>query len=232
MPQNRNTSSKDCDGNLPVFSESQEPNSEQRPARKDAVPLVPRICEQCGNSFEAPARFVRRGRARFCSRICANRAIENIPRRPRTAQPAELHFWKKVQKSAGCWEWQGALNLGGYGVFGKPAEGAHRFSYRLAYGEFDRRLLVCHRCDNPKCVRPDHLFLGTPAANSADMVAKGRQLQGEALASSKLSPFEVREIRRRYAEGGTSTTKLGAEFGVSSPLISAIVRRKIWDHVE
>jgi hypothetical protein len=84
-------------------------------------------------------------------------------------------FWGYVVKGDGCWEWRNRLSRR-YGRFaiGRRSAAAHRLSYVWAYGAFDEILLVCHRCDNPRCVRPDHLFLGTNADNMHDMKAKGR----------------------------------------------------------
>lgn len=89
------------------------------------------------------------------------------------------HFWARVKKSDSCWEWTGANN-GGYGrmeVAGKLTY-AHRLAWELANGSGPGDLCVCHRCDNPACVRPDHLFLGTFADNMGDKISKGRQSRG------------------------------------------------------
>lgn len=92
---------------------------------------------------------------------------------------AEDRFWSKVKKSDdpdGCWEWQTHLSNKGYGFFSYHGKnvGAHRRSYEMAYGEIKDGLHVLHTCDNPPCIRPDHLKLGTMADNVKDMIKKGR----------------------------------------------------------
>ena len=88
-------------------------------------------------------------------------------------------FWEKVDTSGECWEWTASTSHGGYGRINLPGSpkrsmGAHRYSFLLHYGPFDQRLFVCHHCDNPGCVRPNHLFLGDAIDNAVDMSLKRR----------------------------------------------------------
>ncbi|RSK29880.1 HNH endonuclease signature motif containing protein [Hymenobacter metallilatus] len=89
------------------------------------------------------------------------------------------NFWDSVKKEDRCWVWQRGLNRTGYGqfcVFGSNIY-AHRFSYSLHFGPIPDGMVICHKCDNPSCVRPEHLFLGTYSDNTQDAVQKGRWIQ-------------------------------------------------------
>lgn len=141
----------------------------------------------------------------------------------------EQRFWEKVRKTASCWLWTRGVDGKGYGAF-RNAEGvqqlAHRVAWRLS-GRSDPKGPLLHRCDNHRCVRPDHLFIGTQADNMADKVQKQRQARGENHGSARLTQHKVDEIRRRYASGEPQAA-LAMGFGVSQVNISNIVRGKTW----
>lgn len=145
-------------------------------------------------------------------------------------------FHAKVNHGPGCWEWMGAKNPDGYGhlsVNGRAIR-APRFAWESAYGPIPEGLLVCHRCDNPACVRPTHLFLGSAAANTRDMRSKSRSSfgknKGEAHGRARLTDEIILEIRRRQI-AGESERSLAAAFGVSRSWIGYIVRREAWTHI-
>lgn len=166
-----------------------------------------------------------------------------------TRRPLVDRFWEKVKKSDGCWEWQGSTAGSGYGQLKVPGAsriGAHRFSWELHYGPIPPGLFVCHHCDNRTCVRPDHLFLGTSAENNADAARKGRfpkgkesypgkhperYFRGQDNPNARLTDAAVRDIRRRCA-AGESQRSLAREYGVDQTLISLVVLRKAWRHIE
>ena len=154
--------------------------------------------------------------------------------------PAADRFWEKVQKREPdeCWEWTGGKYYNGYGQFYERPNKivAHRFSYELANGgKADRDLVVCHTCDNRSCVNPNHLFLGTQSINLQDMVAKGRQVlrdtAGEENGRAIINEDQVREIRKRYADGGISAKNLGKEYGLGETTTWHIIKKTSWKHV-
>jgi hypothetical protein len=133
----------------------------------------------------------------------------------------------------GCWEWTGAGRIGGYGHLnvGKRYVGAHRFAYELTHGPIPRGQVVCHRCDNPRCVRPDHLFLGTTRDNMRDCRDKGRlgekRRLGPANGATRVTP-EIAERVREARAAGVSRPELAKRFGISVFTITQITSNKHW----
>lgn len=186
----------------------------------------------------------------------------------------DVRFWRYVDRADGplaCWEWRGHRNAKGYARFSvsgrRPRQqAAHRLSWELAHGAIPERLLVLHHCDNPPCVNPVHLFLGTASDNARDMIAKGRgwsqrhpdlvlrgdqhprrlhperwahvkgpgwppQL-GERNGQAKLTQEQVRAIRERYRQGGTSYAVLSRAYGVTRQTIGKIVLHQRWGDLD
>jgi hypothetical protein len=146
-----------------------------------------------------------------------------------------VDFWAHVQKTEACWNWTGFLNWDGYGQIsnhGKTRR-AHRIAWELTRGSIPKGKLVLHTCDNPPCVNPDHLYLGTDLDNARDRDRRGRRIapKGESNGRSKLTTEQIIEIRRRYAQGGTSTRKLARQFAISQNQIWRIIKRLRWFEV-
>ncbi len=147
-----------------------------------------------------------------------------------------IKFWEKVKKSTrGCWEWQACLSATGYGRFNFKGRNAiaHRVAWEMKFGPIPNNILVLHKCDNRKCVRPVHLFLGTQQENIRDMHFKRRinPPKGERGGLAKLTELQVKEIRNLYALGGTSYPKLSRYFNVNQTTIGRIIKRITWSHI-
>jgi predicted XRE-type DNA-binding protein len=157
---------------------------------------------------------------------------------PRTRTPEHIAalFWAKVYKmDNGCWEWQAHINASGYGVFGSGVVGtwlAHRFAWSLERGAIPEEICCLHRCDNARCVNPNHLFLGTRLDNNQDRAVKGRGRNGIQVGENnnyaKLTEQSVREMRSLYEQGHLSQREIGLCFSVTQPTVSRIVRRLGW----
>lgn len=141
-------------------------------------------------------------------------------------------FEAKIIKTDSCWEWTAYKDKHGYGklkVAGRM-ELAHRVAYQLYIGEIPEKLCCLHKCDNPACCRPDHLFLGTIAENNQDCINKGRWTDnaGEKHWKAKLTMTQIIEIRAKHKEGATNIA-LAKQFNVVPQTISKIVNYRRWD---
>jgi len=212
-----------------------------------------RICQTCGRTFKARPDRIREGYAKYCSMPCY-RASEKgriIGHQCHMIESATAHFWAHVDSSGGpdmCWPWRGGSRRSGYGALMVDGHqiNAHRFSYILANGMIPARLLVCHRCDNPHCVNPAHLFVGTAKDNHHDAMLKGRLpkgdnhpshkhpeylARGEANSKAKLTNEKVVSIRVMYETNKWTQMGLSRYWNVCHSTIWAIVHQKTWKHI-
>src|SRR5258708_37957730 len=182
---------------------------------------------QCGQTKDIVAGQVIRGITKGCGCMRKN---------------APEDFWSKVDRRADdqCWEWQGggySTSPYGHAQYNNKDWGAHRLAYFLTFGEIPQGMFVCHKCDNPPCCNPSHLFLGTALDNSQDCISKGRQkivpppvTLGEQSPHHILTEIQVREIKRLLALG-VSQRKIAKLFGISQTNVGHINRGETWAHV-
>ncbi len=207
-----------------------------RKISREAILAEPvRFCEGCGTALtwrqnDSPYQFRRR---RFCSQKCA---LPKAVMAWRATLPSlEDRFWSHVDKTGDCWIWVAFRTPFGYGavqVSGKKVH-AHRVAYELTHGAIPVGMCVMHKCDNPPCVRPEHLCLGTASENTKDMYNKGRDraARGEHSGAAKLTDQAVKDIRRR-SSSGERKCDLAVEFGVSKATVTLVTQRRAWAHVE
>lgn len=214
-------------------------------ARRRAVDCT---CLTCGTHFTVRQSAADKGEGRYCSPSCYREGQrgERVPLADR--------FWAKVNKDGptpphrpelgACWVWTGSSQPRGYGTvnIGGKNELAHRIAYRLEHGTVPARKHVLHACDNPPCVRPAHLFIGTQTDNNRDAWAKGRgvlpkppkpsqRARGERTGAAKISDAQARDIFDRYHAGGVTQQALADEYGLNQRTISKITRGSSYRHL-
>jgi ribosome-binding protein aMBF1 (putative translation factor) len=189
-------------------------------------------CEICGK----PALS---GKKRFCSQYCSHlgKRGQTLPTKGVAKVSLSERFWSKVDKRTDneCWLWTGATYVQGYGYLagtrGEKQFKAHRLSYELNKGRIPEGMDVCHECDNPPCVNPTHLWLGTRGDNNRDRSNKGRGRENRQWGAdnprAKITIKEVNEIREMVARG-VSQTAVAAEFDIKQPQVSRIIRGIAW----
>lgn len=191
---------------------------------KGPIPDGLYVCHECANRL-----CVRPDHLMLCT-VAESAARAGLPHRKSLAE----RFWARVQFGRGCWEWQGRRSNQGYGYLTEGHKGkiaAHRLSFRLSNGDIPDGAHVLHRCDNPPCVRPDHLFLGDASSNQLDAISKGRQATGSRRWGAKLTESMVRDARAAAAAGETIGA-LAERFGVNRTTMSVAIAGHTWKHVK
>lgn len=153
----------------------------------------------------------------------------------------EERFWNRVNKTSGCWEWCGTIRPDGYGILQKASKvnsfyRAHRLSWALHNGDLPDNLHVCHKCDNPRCVNPDHLFLGTDADNQKDKWQKGRGspppiMCGSANPYAKLTEKDVKKMRELRKKGWLNREIAELFPDIHPGTVKNITGGRAWKHV-
>lgn len=219
--------------------------------KQGRTPIPMRLCSICGT-------LVGRRDAKLCKRCYCAKLRRDGP--ANKIRDPESVFWSFVEKqdlvtsphvNTPCWLFMGPTTKWGYGSFspGKRlgiGHHAHRYAYFLTHGPIPVGIDICHHCDNPPCVRDDHLFPGTNNDNRQDSIRKGRSASGDRNGSrkhpeklprganhwiSRLNESEVSEIRKLCEEGAIKQGDIAGSYGVSQSTVSNIWRRKIWKHV-
>ena len=189
-----------------------------------------KICENCGLKFQRDTRstWMRWAQAKYCGKKCSGIGVAKTKDKNRPS--IEEKFWSLVTISDGCWLWQGGgRDKDGYGLMeyqGKMLR-ATALSLSIDGRPVPKGQYACHTCDNPPCVRPDHLYPGTPTQNMADAIARGRLRVGEQCHQAKLTEKDVRAIR----EARGTHAEIAVEYGVSDSTVGLIKQRRIWKHV-
>jgi hypothetical protein len=204
-----------------------------QPHAQAAIRIVRQKTTERGHQQGLPLESGMAGRAGSALSSLTTGILEKKP----MAKSIEVRFWSKVTLGEGCWEWAAGCSRAGYGSIGINTGktwkivNSHRWMWEFVHGPIPDNLCVLHKCDNRKCVRPDHLFLGDRLDNANDMLAKGRKavFKGATNGRAKLTENDVLAIRAAYTprKGGA----LARFYGVTRTQISSVVTRKAWRHI-
>lgn len=195
----------------------------------DAVRQRRKSCAHYGVQFTKDLRLSWKQWAErlYCSQACSGSANEE--RMDRKREPLRDKFNTRFKKTDGCWEWNGTRDGFGYGLFDYKGKRYRAHSLALVLAGHTPRdgEVACHKCDNPKCVRPDHLYFGTARDNVHDAMNRGRLPKGERHGQAKLTEDQVYQIRQ--ASG--SYTAIANQFGLSRASVTRIIKGKNWRHL-
>jgi len=187
-----------------------------------------KICPMCKKIFNHTEN-------KFCSKDCYCKFSSMSRKIPVDEEYLINHI--KVNKKTNCWNWIGFKDKDGYGKIRQgrfeKEQRAHRISYIIFKEDFDRSLIVCHKCDNPSCINPDHLFIGTHSINHRDMQSKNRSNYaiGERHGRSILKKEDVLTIKKMRHDN-ISVKKISKKFGISISYIYELLRNEKWSHLE
>jgi len=203
------------------------------------------ICKKCRSKqqIEYEARDINRRRQRATNYLRKSGKVKQYPCETCKALcykkyslafcSDKCRFMFYVVCTGTCWLWTGTKNRAGYGKLcfkNNNAATAHRVSYLLFKGEIPAGMCVCHTCDNPACVKPDHLWLGTTQENTADMVKKNRSLRGEKSTMAKVTEADVIAIRKLNSLN-IAQNKISKMFNLTAGHINNIIKKRVWKHI-
>lgn len=191
--------------------------------------MVIKLCGNCGNEFTRPHNLSATNwkKQSYCSRMCFGAVTSR--RNAEKRQPLAAKFETFFARGEGCWEWQGTRGTGGYGLmqWNRKIFRAHVLALELDGRPVPKGMMGCHNCDNPPCVRPSHLYVGTPKQNAEDATARNASRTGSNNCNAKLTEDDVRTIRGMRI----THAKIAEQFGVSKVTIDKIFEGKSWRHV-
>lgn len=205
-----------------VLSEASKPSESKQTGKFWSC-----VCD-CGTHRVMYGATLRQGSSKSCGCLKAekNSIMMKEMRLKQSGSIEDRFFSRFIKMDSGCWQWTAHADKNGYGVLpgDKKNIRAHRLSYEIHVGQIPKELFVCHRCDNPGCVNPDHLFLGTAKDNNQDSLKKGRHYVGEKNGRAKLTWEKVKNIR----QSNKSKKELAIIYEVSVQTIKAVKNNKVW----